>query len=282
MIQGGLAPSIEARAVQTYQKTADGLRLLLVANSNWAEVIGNTVTVFGLVDSTPTVLSSLNGRYRVALQSTTTIELEPLEGQSLAAVSTSPVNAGGTLIRNTDLRINYTRIYDRTRIEVDTTKAGHSAEADPVAIVGTVPVSGTITANIGTGSLAAGTNAIGDFGVQYRASNTGAASLGHVVAAASTNAAVVKASAGRLLGVNLSNTTASWVYLKLHNTTTTPTAGAAIFMSIGIPPNGRADFTFEGGIGFSTGIGRTIVTGAADSDATAVALNSVVGDILFA
>ena len=281
-VNGGQVPAIENRQVQTYQKTADGLRLLLVANTNWTETVGNTVTLFGLVDSTSTVISSLHGRYRVAFQSTTSIELQPIDGQDLSAVPTVGTNAGGTLIRNTDLRVNATRVYDRTRMEIDNSKAGHSAEADPVAIVGTVPVSGTITANIGTGSLAAGTNAIGDFGVQYRANATGAGTDHHVVAAASTNSSIVKASAGRLIGCNLANTTAAWQYVKLHNIATAPTAGSGVVKTIGIPPNGRANFTFEGGIGFSTGIGRTIVTGAADADATATTANAVVGDLIFA
>jgi hypothetical protein len=62
----------------------------------------------------------------------------------------------------------------------------------------------------------------------------------------------------------------------------TPTAGAAVARTIGIPPNGVASFFSEGGITFSTGIGFTIVTGAADADATAVTANDVVGDIFFA
>ena len=161
--------------------------------------------------------------------------------------------------------------------------APYATEPIPAAQVsGIQPVSGTVTANIGTGSLAAGTNAIGDVGIQARANATGAASRYHVVAAASTNAANIKASAGRYLGCSLSNTTASWRFVKLHNTAGTPTAGAAVFMTIGIPPNGRAEVSIPAGIGFGTGIGITIVTGAADADATAVSANDVVGDIFFA
>jgi hypothetical protein len=55
-----------------------------------------------------------------------------------------------------------------------------------------------------------------------------------------------------------------------------------VVRTIGIPPNGVADFVLEGGIAFSTGIGLTIVTGSADADATAVAAGDVVGDLFFA
>ena len=131
-------------------------------------------------------------------------------------------------------------------------------------------------------ALVAGTAAIGDVGTQYRANATGAATIRHVVAAASTNTANVKASAGRVVGWQLNNTTAAWVYVKLHNTAGAPTAGAGVVMTIGIPPNGKSELHVDGGIGFTTGIGISIVTGAADADATAVTANAVVGDLFYA
>jgi hypothetical protein len=128
----------------------------------------------------------------------------------------------------------------------------------------------------------AGANAIGDVGVQYRANATGAASRLHLVSAATTNATIVKASAGRLVGWAFSNTNAAWRYVKLHNQATAPTAGSGVVQTIAIPPNGRAELHITGGVGFATGIGLTTVTGAADSDATAVGLNDIVGDLFFA
>jgi hypothetical protein len=123
---------------------------------------------------------------------------------------------------------------------------------------------------------------IGDVGQQYRANANGAASGAHIVSAASTNATVVKASAGRVLGWCLANTNAAYRYVKLHNQTTTPTAGTGVVRTIALPPNNSVTFTIEGGIAFATGIGLTIVTGAADADATAVAVGDVVGDLFFA
>lgn len=152
----------------------------------------------------------------------------------------------------------------------------------PVSQQGTVTVSGTVTANIGTGSLAAGTNAIGDCGVQYRANATGAASGAHIVSAASTNATIVKGSAGRVLGWSLANTNAAWRYVKLHNQTTTPTAGSGVVRTIAIAPNSVSNIVLNGGIAFTTGIGLTTVTGATDADTTAVGASDIVGDLFFA
>jgi len=148
-------------------------------------------------------------------------------------------------------------------------------------ISGTQPVSGTVTANIGTGSLAAGTNLFGDVGLQVRANATGAASIHHIVSAATTNVAQIKATAGRVYGYCLSNTTASWRYVKLHNVASA-TAGAAVALTIGLPPNGKAECYMGQGIGFATAISRSIVTGAADTDTTVTGVADVVGDIFFA
>jgi hypothetical protein len=145
-----------------------------------------------------------------------------------------------------------------------------------------VGVVGTVTTSFTQPALVAGTAAIGDVGQQYRANATGAASGTHLVSAATTNATVVKASAGRVLGWFFINTNAAIRYVKLHNQTTTPTAGTGVVRTIGIPANGVASFTLEGGIAFSTGIALTTVTGAADADNTAVGLNDIIGDIFFA
>jgi hypothetical protein len=130
-------------------------------------------------------------------------------------------------------------------------------------------------------ALVAGTAAIGDVGMQVRANATGAMSTHHIVSAATTNVAQIKATAGRVFGWCLSNTTASWRYVKLHNVASA-TAGAAVTLTIGIPPNDKAQCTWPVGIAFATAISRSVVTGPADADATATAANDVVGDIYFA
>jgi hypothetical protein len=152
----------------------------------------------------------------------------------------------------------------------------------PLPVIGSVSITGTATVTFTQPALVAGTAAIGDVGQQYRANATGAASGAHIVSAASTNATIVKNTPGRVLGWCLANTNAAYRYVKLHNQTTTPTAGTGVVRTIALPPNNSVTFTIEGGIAFATGIGLTIVTGAADADTTAVGLNDVVGDLFFA
>ena len=173
--------------------------------------------------------------------------------------------------------------YLRLRLSTATTGGTTTLEIEryvtlPCYWQATQPVSGTV----GVSALVAGTAAIGDVGTQYRATATGAASGTHIVSAATTNATVVKNAAGRCIGWSFGNTNAAWRYVKLHNQTTTPTAGSGVVRTIAIPPNGVSNIHLDGGIAFTTGIGLTIVTGSADADATAVGVGDVVGDLYFA
>lgn len=93
---------------------------------------------------------------------------------------------------------------------------------------------------------------------------------GHLISTASTNATVVKASAGQLYGWSVTNTNAAARYLKFHNSATTPTAGTGVVFTVGIPATSGSNFEIAGGIAFSTGIAFTTVTGIADSDNAAV------------
>ena len=187
----------------------------------------------------------------------------------------------------TTLTVGFLQVEDQGRQKVRLASADPmGSHPTPVQIMGgSVAITGTAAVSLATNTptLAASTNLACDVGGQYRASATGGASINHIVSAASTNSAIVKASAGRVVGWGLVNTTASWQYVKLHNQTTAPTAGTGVVMTIAVPPNGvnNSSPSFAG-IGFATGIGRTIVTGSADSDATATTAGAVVGDIFFA
>lgn len=157
----------------------------------------------------------------------------------------------------------------------------YATEPIPAIQTHAVTQSGTWNVTVNA-AIAAGTNAIGDVGTQYRANATGAASGTHIVSAATTNATIIKASAGRLLGWYLLNTNAATRYVKFHNQATSPTAGTGVVRTVGIPPNGIAQFNMPGGIAFTTGIAMTTVTGSADADTAAVGAGDIVGDIFFA
>ncbi len=142
-------------------------------------------------------------------------------------------------------------------------------------------VSGTVTANIGTGSIAAGTNAIGDIGVQYRANATGAATASSVLSPATPAATSLKASAGRILGWDLVNTSAGLRSVKIFNVAS-PTLGttSAVF-EIDIPAGARSTVQFPGGIAATTAIVYSVTSakGLTDNTNTGLAANDVSGFI---
>lgn len=137
-VNGGAVPTLTTIAVQSYQKSYDGLRLILNGSGTWVDVVGNVVTVVGLVNSSNIAQTALHGRYRVARISTTILELEPLDGQAAAIAAISgTVTAGGTIIRNTSMRLHYTRVIDYTRILTEPVNPGNnSSRSAPVYVTG--------------------------------------------------------------------------------------------------------------------------------------------------
>lgn len=160
-----------------------------------------------------------------------------------------------------------------TRGQRATVTGANALKVDGSAV--TQPVSGTVTAN-----LATGTNTVGDVGIIPRTS--GGLTTYHLVSAATTNAQVVKASAGQLFGWYIYNSNASMRKVAFHNTASTPTAGASIFFTLPIPGNSGANVFSNIGIAFSTGIAITTVTGLADSDSTGVAANDLIINLFYA
>lgn len=108
------------------------------------------------------------------------------------------------------------------------------------------------------------------------------ASTYHVISAASTNAANVKASAGVVTGYYLVNTAATFRYVKLYDLAGTPTVGTSpVAETWGIPPTSAANMNLDPPLAFPTGIAIAIVAGIADSDATAVGANDVAVNLYY-
>ena len=91
-------------------------------------------------------------------------------------------------------------------------------------------------------------------------------------AAATTNAASVKASAGTMWGMSISNIGAAARYVKLYNKASAPTVGTDVpVLTIPVAAGTRVDLVLSAqGRRFSTGIAIAVTTDAADSDTTAV------------
>jgi hypothetical protein len=101
-------------------------------------------------------------------------------------------------------------------------------------------------------------------------STSGGLDTYHVVSAASTNADVVKASAGQLFGYYIYNANASARKVAFHDSASTPTAGASVAWSVVLPGGSAANVEWANGVEFDNGIAITTVTEVADSGTTAV------------
>lgn len=111
----------------------------------------------------------------------------------------------------------------------------------------------------------------------------GVSSISRTLAAATTNATLVKPSPGQVRGYYFYNAAAYAVYLKLYNSATIPTAGAGTpVITIGVPAGAAGNVSFEGGILFGAGIGFTITKLPADNDTTVLVANDLILNLFYA
>jgi len=151
-IQGGAPlPGIVAPSIQSIAKStqANGDHILTVVGSTtWAGfVIGDYVNLYGVRDAATGELLPQNptGAWRVANIATSTLTLVNIAGVSPSLEDFAAVNCGGGILKRTDLRISYLRIFDylRQRVEILPRPAADAANA--VNVGGAVTVSGSLT-----------------------------------------------------------------------------------------------------------------------------------------
>ena len=117
--------------------------------------------------------------------------------------------------------------------------------------------------------------------VSQAAIATGGYTPGKLISAATTNATVIKASAGTLGALTLFNVNAAARYVKFYNKATAPTVGTDVPVATYLIPGGTAGAGVciplpPQGLAFSAGISFATTTGIADTDTAAVALSEVI------
>ena len=124
----------------TLATAADGTQALtLTGNTNWAGLlIGDYVNVHGL-RSVPGAGSDLgcDGAWRVRNVSTTSLELGPI-GNTSPPANFSATACGGTVIKRTDLRLSFMRVFsfDRLRSDMVPRPANDQLQAAPMVAQG--------------------------------------------------------------------------------------------------------------------------------------------------
>lgn len=188
----------------------------------------------------------------------------PVFARYLDLVLTTATTGGTTTI-------NVNKLFGQTPIQL-------------IPPIGTQPVSGTVTANIGTGALASGSNQIGDVGVVYRTSFVGGASVVSILSPATPAAGMIKASGGRLVGWQLTNTSGGLRSVKIFNSSAPTLGTSTATFEIDIPAGQHVNVNLPGGIGFSSAMTWSVTSakGLTDNTSTGLAANDVSGSIFFA
>jgi hypothetical protein len=135
-VQGGNIPAAFI-TVAVQSATNDGSALTLVGNTNWSWLVGDYVNVYGCRDISTGATLGVDGAYKVALVSTTTIVLLPI-GNTVLPASFATTNAGGTVIKRTDARLSFVRLFDYIRERVEVQPNSAIAASVPVQVTSTI------------------------------------------------------------------------------------------------------------------------------------------------
>ena len=136
----GIQTGVVAQAVSTATQLT-----LTSGTSAWTLVIGDYVNVYGLRNRTTGADLGFDGAYRVVDQVTSTLVLEPLTGTTLPAPLTL-TSTGGAVIKRTDARISFIRIFEylRERVEIMARPTGDASGAVTITGSNGISVSGSV------------------------------------------------------------------------------------------------------------------------------------------
>ena len=139
-------------AIQSATVTATDLTL--VGGANWAFVVGDYVNVYGCRDNATGADLAVDGVYKVASVATTTAILLPISTTVLPSPFAS-TNCGGTVIKRTDARISYVRLFEYLREKVEVLNKNDNFSSVPVVVTSSSNL-GTVTtvSTVSTASLA--------------------------------------------------------------------------------------------------------------------------------
>lgn len=138
-IQGVIAQVIQSA-------TLTGGLLTLVGSATWAGAsIGDYVDLVSIRNIVNGTALGVDGSWKIRNLATTTMILEPV-GSTVAPADFVLTNAGGAVIKRTDVRIPFVRIFDyeRQRVEVLQRPSGDAMGGVPVSIK-SIP---TVTSNV--------------------------------------------------------------------------------------------------------------------------------------
>jgi hypothetical protein len=147
-LPAGFAGAGSGASVQTATVTAT--ELTLTSSGTFSLAAGDYVNVYGVRDNTTGADLGVDGTYKVANIATTTATLIPI-GSTVLPAAFGSTACGGAVIKRTDVRISYARIFQYLRERVEVLNKSDSFSALPV-----IPNGGTVSTvtTVSTASLA--------------------------------------------------------------------------------------------------------------------------------
>jgi hypothetical protein len=283
-VQGGNLMSALGAVAQVAQNAtlstlSDGTRqLVLTGNAAWAApaiIQGDVLELVGCRNNTTGATLGIDGPWKVATSATTALTLVlPYAGSMTLPADFAVTDCGGALIKRTELRLSYVRLFDyeRERVEILTRPTTDVQGSVPVQVTG-----GNIAVSSGTITTVSSVTAVVAAGIP-----TVPTTPYFVNSLATTNGALILTGTSGLQAFYATNTGAAAAYVKLYNKATAPTVGTDVPEMIipvpaaaaGVP--GAVELTpgFNA-YRFALGLGIAITAGAADSDVSPVAAGQV-------
>lgn len=151
-------PGAISITVQSAAKTTlvDGQhQVTLVGSGTWTgAVVGDYVNLVGVRDNVTGASIGIDGVWKVANLATTTLTLVNVGNYSPVVADFASVNCGGGVIKRTDFRVSYTRIFDfeRERVEILQRPTGDIAGAVPVVLNTTAAITGSVAGSVAVDS----------------------------------------------------------------------------------------------------------------------------------
>lgn len=287
-----LPAALASAKVDTYTRTSDGetvhVQAMMIANpapqvQGAIAAKGATVSVNDLFDMDG-VMVRVSGTFTGTLvfeasdDQTSWYSIYMVRGSSAAGESSRALS--GSTLESWRANIAGWKFF---RVRCSAYTSGTATVTISAVTLPFEPAAVQSTGGSVTATLAASTNLAADFASGVRTTTTNAMLRQKIISAASTNATLVKSSAGRVYGWQLTNTSASTRYFKIYNKASAPTVGTDVPTDIiAIPAGANVDVLGPIGVAYATGIGFAITAAPADSDTTAVAANDVIGSLFYA
>jgi hypothetical protein len=149
----------------TLSTLSDGTRqLVLVGNTTWGlTTIGDLVELVGVRNNVDGTSLGVDGAWKIANAVTTSLTLVlPYAGSMVIPADFASTNCGGAVIKRTDMRISFMRMFDytRERVEMLPRPLNDMSAAAPVVIQGgTLPAVTTVTTVSGVTTVSSITSA---------------------------------------------------------------------------------------------------------------------------